>query len=276
MALETLGSAHPARPRGFAGGRAGGRRRAGGAAEWPRPGPTARLLGRRPRPVDPAGPASVRVSRATVIDARPLADEAAASDWLERIDPPAAASGALAVVNRLVGAHRIAAADPFVHQLPAHAAVVVRAGYGEGQEVADGGWRRAVELVASGGERGPQRRRAVLRPDERLAALLSARELPLACQELALRARFDLDFDRPVAAALGTRLALEAVLVELGADARTSGLEERLAELRELHDDVIAAANATLVGPAASAQSQIVAHALGRIEATLRARAARG
>jgi hypothetical protein len=226
------------------------------------------------RPVEPAAPTPVSVSRATVIDARPLAGAAEADEWLGRIDLANEATAALAVVNRLIGAHRIAAADPFTHQLPPEAAVAVRAGYGEGQEVADGGWRRAVELAGSG---GPRRRRArsVARADERLAALLAARDRPLACEELALRARLDLEFERPLAAALGTRLALEAALVELGATARASGLEERLGELRELRDDVIAAANAALVGPAAAGQRDAVAHALGRIEATLRARPTR-
>ncbi len=77
-----------------------------------------------------------------------------------------------------------------------------------------------------------------------------------------------------MAAALGTRLALEAALVELGGDARASGLDERLAELRDLRDDVVAAANAALVGPAAGAHRRTVVHALARIEATLRARTA--
>jgi hypothetical protein len=204
-----------------------------------------------------------------VIDARPLPGEAEADAWLERIDLAGEATAALVVVNRLIGAHRIAAADPFAHQLPREAAVALRAGYGEGPEVAEGGWRRAVEQPAGG-----RRARAAAGPRgaERLAAVLSGRDRPLACEELALRARLDLDFERPLAAALGTRLALEAALVELGATARASGLDERLGELRELRDDVIAAANATLVGPDTADQREVVAHALGRIEATLRAR----
>jgi hypothetical protein len=209
-----------------------------------------------------------------VIDTRPLAGEAEARAWLGGIDLAAEAAAGLAVVNRLIGAHRIAAADPYAHQLPPEAAVAVRAGFGEGQEVADGGWTRAVEQTSPGAGRR-RRTKPALHPEERLAALLSARDQPLACEELTLRARADLDLDRPLAAALGTRLALEAALVELGANARASGLEERLAELRELRDDVIAAANSTLVGPLTEAQRQSVAHALGRIEATLRARMAR-
>jgi hypothetical protein len=251
VALETLGVTRPR-------GRTRGRQR--------------RLLPRRPRPVEPGGPSPVSVSRATVIDARPLVDDDEAGAWLERLVPVDAATAALAVLNRLVAAYRIAAADPFAHQLPREAAVAVRAGFGDGQEVYEGGWRRAVELVPTADRR--RAAKAALRPDERLAALLGARDRPLACEELALRARLDLDFGRPLAAALGTRLALEAALVELGGNARASGLEERLAELRDLRDDVIAAANAALVGPLAEPHGESVAHALGRIEATLRARSA--
>jgi hypothetical protein len=252
VALETLGVA---RPRGLTRGR------------------QRRLLPRRPRPVDsPGDPSPVSVARATVIDVRPLAGDDEAGAWLERLVAVDAATAALAVLNRVVAAYRIAAADPFAHQLPRGAAVTVRAGFGDGQEVYEGGWRRAVEFPRPAGGRRPAR--AALHPDERLAALLAARDRSLACEELALRARLDLDFHRPLAAALGTRLALEAALVELGANARASGLEDRLAELRDLRDDVIAAANAALVGPPAEAHGERVAHALGRIEATLRARSA--
>jgi hypothetical protein len=211
-----------------------------------------------------------------VIDTRPLGDDAAAAAWLHQLDLAAAATGGLAVLNRLLGAHRIATADPHLHQLTTRAALAVRGGYGDGAALADGGWTKARELADPGG--GPARGRftAALRSEERLAALLAARERPLACEELALRARLDLDFDRTPAAALGTRLALEAALVELGANARASGLEPRLTELRGLLDDVIAAANSALVGPQTDAQRATVRHALERIEATLRARTAAG
>ncbi|MGI8801486.1 MAG: hypothetical protein ACR2KV_04835 [Solirubrobacteraceae bacterium] len=208
-----------------------------------------------------------------MIDTRPLGGEAEAATWLDRLDLAGEATAALGVLNRLIAAHRIAAADPYAHQLPREAAVAVRAGFGEGQEVADGGWTKAVELPARAA--GRRRTASTPHPEERLAALLAARDRPLACEELALRARLDLDLGRPLAAALGTRLALEAVLVELGANPRATGLEERLAELRELRDDVIAAANSALVGPPAEAHAHSVEAALGRIEATLRARTAR-
>ncbi len=55
-------------------------------------------------------------------------------------------------------------------------------------------------------------------PEERFAALLGAREQALVGEELVLRARADLDAGRPREAALQARVALEALLAELGRD----------------------------------------------------------
>ena len=52
-------------------------------------------------------------------------------------------------------------------------------------------------------------------PEERFAALLGGREQALACEELVLRARADLDAGREREAALEARVALEALLAEL-------------------------------------------------------------
>ena len=53
---------------------------------------------------------------------------------------------ALAIVNRVVHLHRLAAADPHVHELTAAQATVARAGWGEGEQLADGRWTQAREL----------------------------------------------------------------------------------------------------------------------------------
>jgi hypothetical protein len=55
----------------------------------------------------------------------------------------------------------------------------------------------------------------MLAPQERLAAVLSGSDRILACEELVLRARADLDAARPREAALQARIALEALLAEL-------------------------------------------------------------
>ena len=120
----------------------------------------------------------------------------------------------------------------------------------------------------------PKRRRAeALRPQERLAALLGGRDRPLVAESLALRARLDLDHGREREAALQLRVALEAGIAELEDAASADELAQRLAELREQRDAVGAAANAALRGPLDSGAHEAVAHALGRLEAALRARA---
>ena len=84
-------------------------------------------------------------------------------------------------------------------------------------------------------------------PLERLAAVLSGTEEVGVAEELVLRARLDLDADRPREAALQARIALEALLVEL--DRRARG--PSLASHRQPIGD---AANAALHGELDEAQ----------------------
>ena len=76
---------------------------------------------------------------------------------------------------------------------------MISAGWGEGEQVADGRWLHARELPArarAGAARARRDRSAALRPQERLAALLGGRSTALLCEELTLRARLDLDQGR--------------------------------------------------------------------------------
>ena len=115
----------------------------------------------------------------------------------------------------------------------------------------------------------------MLRPQERLAALLSVRGEALLCEELALRARLDLDADRLRHAALELEHAYSAALVELPAEDRLE-LGGRVAELAQLNPGVAQAARDALSDGAREPDREIVSHALGRLEALLRARAAAG
>ena len=63
-------------------------------------------------------------------------------------------------------------------------------------------------------------------PEERFAALVGGHGSPLAADELVLRARADLDAGRTREAALQARVALEALLAELGSPA-VDGLAEQ-------------------------------------------------
>lgn len=201
---------------------------------------------------------AIETTRVTIVDlGDPLPDPERAAAWLGRAGE-AELAGGLAVLNRALHAHRVASADPRTHGVGRSDAIVARIGYGAGEEVADGKWTDARELV----EPGPRRRRSRIPVAQgRLAALLTGRERALACEELALRARLDLDEGRDREATLQVRIAFEAALAELPADPAAPALAERIEELRTL--------SATLSGAGLDELSS----ALGRLEAALRARA---
>ncbi len=274
VVLGSLGAARAGRG-AMARGRAGGRERRG-----PRGG----------RPVEPEPePEPVSTTRATVIDPVSLSAESQARAWLAELDREREVRTATEIVNRVLHFHRLASADPYVHEVSPEQALVIRAGWGEGEQVADGTWMHARELPPKerGRRRGMARRRAgrdrsaVLRPQERLAALLGARATVLLCEELALRARLDLDHGRLALAAVELDSALAAALGELSSDSRPD-LAIRVAELEKLRPDVAAQAQLALAQAAATPAAaealdeEILAHALGRLEAALRARTAPG
>lgn len=190
-----------------------------------------------------------------------------AEAWLGAVDE-AVVADAFAVVVRAVAFHRVAAMDPGV-VLPSLAhALVVRVGFGAGEEVAVGRWASARELPVSAG--GRRRRSVLLAPQERLAALLGGRAEALLCEELSLRARADLDGGRPPLAAAGVRMAFEAALAEL------PPAGDRYEELRGLAGSVSEIASAALRGPLSPDAVEALTAALGRLETALRARIAAG
>jgi hypothetical protein len=234
-----------------------------------------RLVGRAgSRPVGPTPePTPVATGRATVIDvAQPLASTQEAARWLRTAGEPELEE-ALITLNRALAAYRIVSADPFLHPVGRRQALVARLGYGEGDQVADGLWAQARELIGAGPGRGGRRRTRVLHPQARLAAVLGAREPALACEELILRARLDLDQRRHREGALQLLVALDAAVAELSADPQAQTLAERLAELRGQREAVAAAAQSALTGPISAAELEAVSFTVGRVEAALRARA---
>lgn len=233
-------------------------------------------------------PAPVSTTRATIVDPVSLSAESQARAWLEELDREREVLAATAVVNRVLHSHRIAAADPYLHEVSPAQALVIRAGWGEGEQVADGAWLHARELPwrddvpwRGGGDtpgrwrRGGRDRAAALRPQERLAALLGGRTTTLLCEELALRARLDLDQGRLAHAAIGLEDAFAAAIAELEAEGRQA-LAIRVAELRKLQPQVVEQARAALAGSEGEPDADALDHALGRLEAALRARTASG
>jgi hypothetical protein len=253
--------------------------------------PAGRLRGRgtvrrRAVPAEP-GPVATAIARATIIDPVSLSAERQARAWLADLDSEREVSTAVAVLNRVLHAQRIAAADPYAREVSPAQALVIRAGWGHGEQVADGRWVEAVELDwARPRARRRRLREATLRSQERLAGLLGARDHPLLCEELALRARLDLDQARIAHAALELDHAYAAALPELRAGSGQD-LATRIAELEGLRGDVAAEARAALASAngtpdaasgsqegAAEVQETVVRHALERLEAALRAHAA--
>jgi hypothetical protein len=234
-------------------------------------GPRRRRIGRGRARRAGAESAPVDVTRATVIAAEAVGD-AQAAEWLRTAGERAEeiVAGALAVLNQALHAHRVAAADPYAVAASRATAVMTRVGYGIGEQVADGNWEEAVELPPP----KPPRRALALAPQERLAALLSGRDVALACEELALRARLDVDAGREREAALQLRAALEAALAELAGWREVGGIAGRLDELRGLQPGVEDAARAALQGGLEPEDAERVRAALGRLEAALRARSA--
>jgi hypothetical protein len=169
---------------------------------------------------------------------------------------------ALAVLNRALRAHRAAAADPYVAEVSRERALVVRIGYGSGEEVADGRFDEAVELPRFTGGRV---KRSMEAPEERFAALLSGREEVHPAEELVLRARADLNAGRPAEAALQCRVAIEALLELL----KDSDEGERVGAHREA---VAAAANEAVRGAIAAGSAAALEDAVAAMERALKRR----
>lgn len=224
-------------------------------------GTAPRRVGRR-EPRD-----TVSVTRITVIDADPLFDDATASAWLRDSGMPEFGP---AIFSRLVASFRAAAADPYLADIDLQRAWRTRVGYGSGEQVAEGEWTEAHEIPPP---REPRRNRSKHRPADRLSALLSARDTVLASEELALRARLDLDFGRAREATLQLEAALTCALEELAPWRTLGDLSTRLVELETRVESVRSAATAARSGALDAAAVDTASAALERLQAALRARA---
>lgn len=225
---------------------------------------------KREAPPEPE-PSPVTTGRATVIDVgAPFSDDGEARTWLEQVGE-ADLAAALTVLNRALHVFRLVTADPYLNPVGRDQALVARLGYGAGEQVADGLWTDARELIPVTGR---QRRAKVLTPQARLAAILNGRERALACEELILRARVDIDHGRGREAALQVLVALDAALAELAVDPTADLLHDRLEELRGRREQTAAVAQQALARPLTDDELESVTFTLRRLEAILRARAA--
>ena len=218
-------------------------------------------------------PASVPTGRVTVARAEPFGGEAEAARWLDGLRGDrglrsAEIEAAVGIVNRMLRAHRAVVADPFVREVRGEHAVARRIGYAGGEAVAGGRLDTLLEVSAVD---APRRRAERLNPQERLAATLGGRAQVLACEELVLRARLDLDAAREREAALQARIGLEALLAELASDA---ALERARGELEGDREPLAAAANAALDGDLGQERLATVRAAIEHMERALRRRRA--
>jgi hypothetical protein len=227
--------------------------------------PERRLMrGRRARPVEEGEPEPVPTARATVVRADAFASVEDAGRWLAELRGNEAAAseeveGAVRVLNRALRARRAATADAWLADVSAERALVTRIGYGRGEAVAEGRFGEAIQLPRAGARKV---KRSMEAPEERFAALLGARERALAGEELVLRARADLAAGYGREAALQARVALEALIAELGAS--------EAAPLAELRGAVGEAANAALQGELSTTAMKGVEEAVAAMEAALR------
>lgn len=224
---------------------------------------------RRQRPAEPEPePSLVTTGRVTVIAAgEPFVDAAVAARWLATAGEDQLAEH-LRILTRSLHSFQVITADPYAEPVGRDQLLVARIGYGEGEEVADGKWTEARELLTG---RARVKRSRILEPQSRLAAALGQRLPVLICEELALRARRDLDGGRSRTAAIQLKAALSAALAELAA---VSALASRVAELTELADEVSLVAARALSGDLVEADVERVRFTQGRLEAALRARVA--
>ena len=216
---------------------------------------------RRPKSLTGAEVEPVPTSRATIVRAKPLESADQADAWLDEAlgESADAVAAATRELNFVLRSHRAAAGDPYARDVRAEHALVVRLGYGEGEQVADGRFGRAVELPK---EPRKRKRGEALAPQERLAAVLGGRDSLLVGEELLLRARLDLDAGRSREAALQARIALEALLGELD--------DRFAAPLRPLREQVAKAANAALDGDLSSDDAIAVEDAVSQMTAAAR------
>lgn len=218
---------------------------------------------------------AVPVTQLTVIEADPIEGDPAT--WLEGLRGHEDARQKVLLDGhrravRALAARRVASADPGVPDIPIEGALSVRLGYGIGDALVEGDYAEAIELPLDSGR---QSRAAALRPQERMAALLGGRSRSLACEELILRARADVDAGRDREATLQLRVGLEALLAEkalLGA----AGQSDDLAFLDSRRTQTGEAANEALKGRLSAERLAEVTETLSVCERALRRQAAHG
>lgn len=238
-------------------------------------GQAGKRKGRRFRDAKNGDPQNVPIVRATVIRSQPFDSVNEAEDWLKETCKNAAlldndvVSAALMDLNRTLQAHRLAAGDPYLHEVGPGQAISIRIGYGYGAQLLEGKWQKARELDVAG-HMGRKKRRQMLHPQQKVAEMLSGRRKSLLAEEFILRARLDLDMERWRAATLQADLALEALLAESD-DLEDAALED-VNWLKERQRDLERIAESALAGELNESDATAISEIVGHMERVIRRR----
>jgi hypothetical protein len=242
--------------------------------------PPARRRRKRPRGAEIGEPPpELPVARATVVLAfDEFEDEQAAEAWLSQTTASEEAIDRLVEqgideLNQALHTQSVASGDPYPQTVTPARAVVVRIGFGSGEALVDGAFTSAHQVDPGLGPTSRRRQRdEVLRPQQRLAAVLGGREQLDTCETLLLRARADFNAGRHREAALQLRVGLEALLVELRGTLSDSGHEEDMATLAARRHEAGELANAALNAGLDSEQVISLGELLATSERVLRRR----
>jgi hypothetical protein len=132
--------------------------------------PRRRLRRAKPKDSDPESEAGrLPVSTLTAIRPEPLGDREAAGAWLEsvRADDEAIKAeleDALTLINRALHAQRTSTLDAHLADLSPDRALVVRIGFGTGDELSDGRYTTAIDVPGPPGTGPAGRGPAAARP----------------------------------------------------------------------------------------------------------------
>lgn len=167
--------------------------------------------------VDPT-PREVPLALATVISSSTPMERGEATRFLDDIRESDDSQNSwvdegLGVLNRAIRAYRAGARDPYVTEITRVDARAVRIGFGSGEEVSQGRWRRAYAIPPPTRQR--QSRSERMGPTETMAAVLLDRHWVLDGEELLLRALLDLEQSRPRCAAIQLAATIDSLTAEL-------------------------------------------------------------
>jgi hypothetical protein len=176
----------------------------------------------------------------------------------------------LKALNRVIQAQRVSAGDPYLREVTPVQALSLRIGYGSGDEVVEGRWHAAYAIAPPALRR--RRRRTMFSPHEHVAAILTGRATIGACDDLLLRARLDLEQDRPRQAALQLKVAFDALHADLKDDRDEAAASEALAAVRDLHGRASELARSALDGDLDETERDALAQLIDDGERTLRRR----